>query len=120
MISNPTGPTRMEAAWRQALRWLLSPPTNPETRARQCLAINRVLVDLRFLANLELLHQAYASHSTKTMHVAHVRELFPDDWYKLNVHTCVAAAYGLRYAEMMTGHHLDPRTPPRWLGEWSA
>ncbi len=45
----------------------------------------------------------------------------PDVWMGLDAEAVTAAAYGLRYVELMTGRDIDPTRPlPYWLREWTT
>ena len=68
--------------------------------------------------HVEGLHDMYCKDSRWCLQLA--RQLFPADWPTLGVHATTAAAYGLRFVELMTCRPLDARQAlPRWVGEWA-
>jgi hypothetical protein len=108
----------MRDVWCWALSWFIKPPSNGEKRARQALLVEAIKGELRGVELVEELHGRYCQDSRWCLQIA--RRLYPRDWPTLGVHATTAAAYGLRYVELMTGRRLDAREPlPRWVGEWA-
>lgn len=110
--------TGMRDVWCWALSWFLKPPSSADKRARQAILVESIKVELRAITSIEELHDLYCRDSRWCLQVA--RRLFPRDWPTLGVHATTAAAYGLRFVELMTGRELDARDSlPRWVGEWA-
>jgi len=109
----------MRDVWIWALSWFLKPAASPEKRAQQAVLIQAIKAELEDLHAVAGLHDRYAADSRWCLLLA--RRLFPRAWPTLGTHACAAAAYGLRYVELMTGHELDARGPlPAWLSEWAV
>jgi hypothetical protein len=110
--------TGMRDVWCWALSWFLKPPSSPEKRAKQAALVEAIKAELRPIEAVEGLHDMYCRDSRWCLQLA--RQHFPRDWPTLGVHATTAAAYGLRFVEMMTGRPLDARQPlPKWVGEWA-
>jgi hypothetical protein len=108
----------MRDVWCWALSWFLKPPSNFDKRAKQAELVEAIKGDLRAINDVEGLHDRYCRDSRWCLQVA--RQHFPREWPTLGVHATTAAAYGLRFVELMTGQPLDARQPlPRWVGEWA-
>lgn len=109
--------TAMRDVWGWALSWFKKPPGDPEKRAQQAALVAVYLDALRTVDTVEGLHDRYTGDSRWTLLLA--RERFPRLWPVLGIHATTAAAYGFRFVELATGQHLDPTSPPTWLGEWA-
>jgi hypothetical protein len=110
--------TGMRDVWCWALSWFLKPPSSAEKRARQAQLVEAIKAELRSVATVEELHDLYCRDSRWCLQIA--RQLYPRDWPTLGVHATTAAAYGLRFVELMTNRPLDARDVlPRWVGEWA-
>ncbi len=110
--------TGMRDVWCWALSWFLKPPTSPEKRAKQAALVQAIKSELRHVYAADDLHDLYTGDSRWCLQIA--RQEFPREWPTLGVHAATAAAYGLRFVEIMTGHDVDAREVlPRWLGEWA-
>jgi hypothetical protein len=108
----------MRDVWCWALSWFLKPPSNCEKRARQAVLVESIKLELHRVELVEELHDLYCRDSRWCLQIA--RQLYPRDWPTLGVHATTAAAYGLRFVELMTGRSLDAREPlPRWVSEWA-
>ena len=110
--------TAMRDVWCWALSWFLKPPSSYEKRAMQAALVEAIKDELRNVEQVEGLHDMYCKDSRWCLQLA--RQLFPADWPTLGVHATTAAAYGLRFVELMTCRPLNAREPlPRWVGEWA-
>ncbi|HEV8634109.1 MAG TPA: hypothetical protein VG370_07705 [Chloroflexota bacterium] len=110
--------TGMRDVWCWALSWFLKPPANGQKRARQALLVESIKRELQKVQAVEELHDRYCQDSRWCLQIA--RQLFPQDWPTVGVHATAAAAFGLRFVELMTGRSLDAREPlPRWVSEWA-
>ena len=110
--------TGMRDVWCWALSWFLKPPSSAEKRARQAQLVEAIKAELRGVVTVEELHDLYCRDSRWCLQIA--RQLYPRDWPTLGVHATTAAAYGLRFVELMTNRPLDARDAlPRWVGEWA-
>jgi hypothetical protein len=110
--------TGMRDVWCWALSWFLKPPSSVAKRAKQAALVEAIKAELRSVDAVEGLHERYGRDSRWCLQLA--RQQFPTDWPTLGVHATTAAAYGLRFVELMTSRSLDARQPlPRWLGEWA-
>jgi hypothetical protein len=110
--------TSMRDVWCWALSWFLKPPSSFEKRAKQAQLVEAIKVELRSIEDVEGLHDLYCRDSRWCLQLA--RQQFPREWPTLGVHATTAAAYGLRFVELMTARPLDAREPlPRWVGEWA-
>jgi hypothetical protein len=110
--------TGMRDVWCWALSWFLKPPSSFEKRAKQAQLVEAIKRELGKVQAVEDLHELYCRDSRWCLRLA--RQLFPREWPTLGVHASTAAAYGLRFVELMTGRTLDARQPlPRWVGEWA-
>jgi hypothetical protein len=108
----------MRDVWCWGLSWFLKPASNPEKRAKQAQLVEDIKAELRAIEAVGELHELYCRDSRWCLQIA--RKDFPRDWPTLGVHATTAAAYGLRFVEVMTGRQLDAREPlPRWVGEWA-
>jgi hypothetical protein len=108
----------MRDVWCWALSWFLKPPSSAEKRAKQAALVEAIKAELRGVEAVEDLHELYARDSRWCLQLA--RQHFPRDWPTLGVHATTAAAYGLRFVELMTARSLDAKQPlPRWVGEWA-
>lgn len=110
--------TGMRDVWCWALSWFLKPPSSPEKRAKQAALVEAIKAELHPIEGVEGLHDMYCRDSRWCLQLA--RQHFPREWPTLGVHATTAAAYGLRFVELMTGRQLDARRPlPKWVGEWA-
>lgn len=110
--------TGMRDVWCWALSWFLKPPSSHDKRAKQAELVEAIAAELRRVDAVEALHEMYGRDSRWCLQLA--RQHFPRDWPTLGVHATTAAAYGVRFVELMTGRRLDARQPlPRWVGEWA-
>ncbi|TAK20143.1 MAG: hypothetical protein EPO26_18780 [Chloroflexota bacterium] len=110
--------TGMRDVWCWALSWFLKPPSSPDKRSKQAALIELIKCELRRVESVEALHDLYSQDSRWCLQLA--RNHFPRDWPSLGVHATTAAAYGLRFVELMTRRDLDARDVlPRWVGEWA-
>jgi hypothetical protein len=110
--------TGMRDVWCWALSWFLKPPSSAEKRSHQAQLVEAIKAELRQVVTVEELHDLYCRDSRWCLQIA--RQLFPRDWPTLGVHATTAAAYGLRFVELMTNRRLDARDSlPRWVGEWA-
>lgn len=123
---NLTGPRDV---WIWALSWFSKPPSDAAKRSKQAALIQAIKDQLAHEGSVEEigavwrriggLHDLYCQDSRWCLQLA--RQMFPREWPQMGVHACTAAAYGLRYVEMMTGKRLDAREPmPRYIGEWAV
>ena len=103
--------------WCWALSWFLKPPANPDKRGKQAVLVQTIKLELKNIKDVPSLHERYASESPRCLIIA--REIFPNEWTTLSAHT-TAAAYGLRFVELMTRREINATKPlPRWVGEWA-
>ncbi len=110
--------TGMRDVWCWATSWFLKPPASFEKRAKQAQLVESIKAELRTIDQVEGLHDRYCRDSRWCLQLA--RQQFPREWPTLGVHATTAAAYGLRYVELLTGRTFDAREPlPRWVGEWA-
>ena len=110
--------TSMRDVWCWALSWFLKPPSSIEKRVKQASLVEVIKAELLSIDNVEGLHDLYGRDSRWCLQLA--RQEFPRDWPTLGVHATTAAAYGLRYVELMTRQSIDARQPlPRWVAEWA-
>ena len=108
----------MRDVWCWALSSFLKPPSSVDKRAKQAALVEAIKAELRSVDAVEGLHELYCRDSRWCLHLA--RQHFPRDWPTLGVHAATAAAYGLRFVELMTARSLDAKKPlPRWVGEWA-
>ena len=115
--SNPNL-TGMRDVWCWALSWYVKPPPSAEKHAQQAALIEAIKAGLQDIEIVEALHERYCADSRWCLNLA--RTMFPREWSRLGVHATTAAAYGLRYIELMTNRAIDAREPlPRWVGEWA-
>lgn len=111
--------TAMRDVWCWALDWFTKPPTNAERRAKQAIVVQAIKAELASIDAVADLHDRYARGSGWSLDVA--RRCYPDDWRALGVHAATAAAFALRYVELMVGRPLDATQPlPAWVREWAA
>lgn len=110
--------TGMRDVWCWALSWFLKPPSSRDKRAKQAALVEAIKAELKRVEQVEALHDLYSRDSRWCLQLA--RQLYPREWPTLGVHATTAAAYGLRFVELMTTRELDARDPlPRWVGEWA-
>jgi hypothetical protein len=108
----------MRDVWCWALSWFLKPPSSLDKRAKQAALVEAIKHELRDVGDVEALHDYYCRDSRWCLQIA--RQMYPREWPTLGVHATTAAAYGLRFVEMMTQRPLDARQQlPRWVGEWA-
>jgi hypothetical protein len=105
--------------WSWSLSWFIKPPQSPAKRAKQAALVEGIKGCLADCATPGALHARYAAGTHFALAVA--RSMHPRDWTALGIHACTAAAFGLRYVELMTGKTIDARLPlPRWASEWAT
>lgn len=110
--------TAMRDVWCWALSWFLKPPSSVEKRLKQAQLVEAIKGELHKVDQIEALHDLYCRDSRWCLQLA--RQQFPREWPTLGVHATTAAAYGLRFVELMTCRDIDAREPlPRWVGEWA-
>ena len=108
----------MRDVWCWALSWYLKPPQNREKRIKQSQCVEAIKQELKSITSVQELHNCYTQDSKWCLQIA--RELYPRDWPSLGVHATSAAAYGLRYVELMVNKPLNAKeTLPKWVGEWA-
>jgi hypothetical protein len=109
--------TEMRPVWSWALSWFRMAPSDTGRRLRQAALVARLKAELATVENVPGLHERYHEASRWTVPLA--REHFPQEWPLLGIHACTAAAFALRYVEIVTGQRLQVVSLPRWLGEWT-
>lgn len=108
----------MRDVWDWAISWFYKPPSSWEKRVKQKILVEAIKTELSIVSEIPLLHNLFCSDSRWSLLL--VREFFPKDWPTLSIHATTAAAYGLRFVELMTGKELDARKPlPIWVREWT-
>jgi hypothetical protein len=110
--------TGMRDVWSWSLSWFRDTPTSKEKRARQAALVTAIKRELAGIGTVPDLHDRYCQDSRWVLLLA--RERFPREWPTLGMHACTAAAFALRYVELVTGADLDATySLPRWVGEWA-
>ena len=111
-------PVLLPLAWDEGIAWALRAPGSPLS-SRRLRAIDQVRAELRAIADW----RALVLHSGQEGlgRAEQLAERDPDVWMGLDAEAVTAAAYGLRYVELMTGRDIDPTRPlPYWLREWTT
>jgi hypothetical protein len=115
-----TDRTGMRAVWSWALGYLRKPAADPDRRAKQRVLVAVLAGDLRDVDTVAGLHARYADPEQARHCLAIARGIYPGEWPALGVQAVTAAAYGVRYVEIVTGQRLDARHLPGWIGEWGV
>jgi hypothetical protein len=109
--------TGMRDVWSWALSWFRKPPSSPAKRLKQAQLVAIYLEMIRDAEDVPSLHAHYCADSRWALTAA--KALFPREWPTLGIHATTAAAFGVRYVELMTGARLDPLNLPQWTSEWA-
>ena len=105
--------------WSWALSWLMTETLAVERRRMQREVVASIAQALSQVDAVQDLHELYQGDSRWCVELARLR--FPKDWASLGVHATSAAAFGVRYVELVTGRPIDARQPlPRWISEWAV
>lgn len=112
-------PNRMLDVWCWTLSWFLKPPSSAEKRARQSMLVESIKAELRTIESIKELQNRYQDRGSQWC-IKMAKQMYPSDWPTIGISACTAAAYGVRYVEMVTNSPLDARQElPKWVGEWA-
>lgn len=102
MIERHSEPALQEIrdVWSWALSWYIKGGESAK-HEKQTAVIRALLTELRHLDTLTLLDTHYGSDARWV--VVLTRRLYPTDWATLGMHAMAAAAYGIRYMEIVYG-----------------
>jgi len=108
---------RMPRAWHGGMCWAFGGPAGEGSRSRRWQALAQGWAELRRIEGREdLVVRAADLGRQPPDNLAHFD---PGTWADLDARD-VAAAYGVRYVELVTGRNLDLARPlPLWLREWT-
>ncbi len=122
--------TSMDSLWSKSLHWFDKQPLSTPKNRKRAMLVQVIKSELLFIEESEvmrcgsildrngLLHTTY--HQDLRWCLVIADDLYHRDWPTLDMRRSIAAAYGLKFIENMTGKNINATLPlPRWIGEWA-